>query len=49
MDKNILSENKELIYKLAESLLENEILLGEDISELIDPDSNLKNSLKVLS
>ena len=46
--KNILSNNQQLIIKLANSLLENEILLGEDIARLIDPKSELLNSLKVL-
>jgi AFG3 family protein len=47
--KDILDSNKELIIKLATSLLENEVLLGEDISELIDPESTLKDSLRVLN
>jgi AFG3 family protein len=46
--KNVLLSNKELVCKLAKSLLENEILLGEDITKLIDPESELLNSLKVL-
>lgn len=46
--KNILSNNQQLIIKLANSLLENEILLGEDIARLIDPKSELLNSLRVL-
>ena len=47
--KIILETNKELVIKLAESLLENEILLGEDISKLIDPESKLIDSLRVLN
>ena len=47
--KNILTKNKELVCKLAKSLLENEILLGEDITKLIDPESKLLNSLRVLN
>ena len=47
--KNVLTENKELVCKLAKSLLENEILLGEDITKLIDPESKLLNSLRVLN
>jgi len=47
--KDILDSNKELIIKLATSLLENEVLLGDDISKLIDPESILRNSLRVLN
>ena len=44
--KNIVKK-KHLIVKLAKSLLENEILLGEDICQLIDSNSEIKNSLRV--
>ncbi len=46
--QTILEKNKSLVEKLAESLLQNEILLGEEIAELIDSESKLINSLKVL-
>ena len=46
--KDILQKNRNLVEKLAESLLKNEILLGDDIADLIDPDNKLINSLKVL-
>ena len=44
----IIEIHKEKIIKLAESLLKNEILLGEDIESLIDEDKNLINSLDII-
>jgi len=47
--KEIISKHEDKIRKLAESLLSEEILLGEDIEELIDEDKELINSIQVLN
>lgn len=47
--KNIINKNKDKIEILAKSLLEEEILLGEDIEKLIDENKELINSIQILN
>jgi len=46
--KNIIKTNEDKIKTLAQSLLNEEILLGEDIENLIDENKEYLNSIQVL-
>lgn len=46
--QDVLKKYKKEVIDLAESLLKNEILLGDDISNIIDANKKILNSLRVL-